>query len=111
MSPRSLPRRFPKTGKSIARGWPPSWRRGWWTGSNWPSNATGTVPVYGLIVAKSGIKFKEGPDGGSHGQSSKSNNTHYAGAPVTMDTFAEFLTRRMDLPVLDMTGLKGFYDL
>ncbi len=28
-----------------------------------------------------------------------------------MSRFAEFLARRMDLPVLDMTGLTGVYDL
>jgi len=28
-----------------------------------------------------------------------------------MDFLAEFPARRMDLPVVDMTGLKGFYDL
>ena len=28
-----------------------------------------------------------------------------------MSTLAEFLSRRMDLPVLDQTGLPGFYDL
>jgi uncharacterized protein (TIGR03435 family) len=28
-----------------------------------------------------------------------------------MAAFADFLARQMDLPVLDMTGLNGFYDL
>ena len=65
--------------------------------------------VYGLVVAKSGIKFKEAEDTGSH--NSNSNNNHYSGKAVTMDTFANFLSRRQDLPVIDMTGLKGFYDL
>jgi uncharacterized protein (TIGR03435 family) len=68
-----------------------------------------TFLVYGLVVAKKGIKFKEVPDGGSH--NSNSDNNHYTGASITMNRFAEFLARRMDLPVLDMTGLKGFYDL
>jgi len=67
------------------------------------------MPVYGLVVAKSGIKFKEVPDGDSH--NSDSDNTHYTGTCVDMGSFATFLARRMDLPVLDMTGLKGFYDL
>lgn len=67
-----------------------------------------TFPVYGLTVGKSGIKFQEVPEGGSHSQS---HNNHYEGTCVTMATFAEFLARRMDLPVLDMTGLKGFYNL
>jgi len=67
-----------------------------------------TFSVYGLIVGKRGIKFKEVPDAGSH---SNSNNGHYVGTSVTMAAFAEFLARRVDLPVLDMTGLKGSYDL
>jgi uncharacterized protein (TIGR03435 family) len=70
---------------------------------------TKTFSVYGLIIGKSGIKFKEVPDSDSHNQSS--NNTHYKGTCVTMGAFAEFLARRTDQPVLDMTGLKGFYDL
>ena len=64
--------------------------------------------VYGLTVGKNGIKFKEVPDTGSH---SNSDNNHYQGRSVSMAIFAEFLSRRMDLPVLDMTGLKGCHDL
>ena len=65
--------------------------------------------VYGLTVGKSGIRFQEVPDGDSHNQNS--DNNHYTGECVSMDSFAAFLARRMDLPVLDMTGLKGFYNL
>ncbi len=64
--------------------------------------------VYGLVVGRKGIKFKAVADTGS---SSKSNNTHYTGRGVSMSQFAEFLGRRMDLPVLDMTGLQGVYEL
>jgi len=67
-----------------------------------------TMPVYGLVVGKSGIKFKESPDGGSR---SHSTRNHYEGTPVDMHTFADFLGRRMDLPVVDMTGLQGSYTL
>jgi uncharacterized protein (TIGR03435 family) len=74
---------------------------------------TKMLSVYGLTVAKGGIKFKEVPDSDSHNEDS--NNTHYVGTSVSMDAFAEFLARRsdlpQDLPVLDMTGLKGFYNL
>ncbi len=72
-----------------------------------------TFSVFGLVVGKSGIKFKEVPDSGSH--SLNSNKTHYIGTCVSMDAFAEFLSRQKDLPsdlpVLNMTGLKGFYNL
>jgi len=71
------------------------------------------LSVYELTVAKGGIKFKEVPDSDSHNEDS--NNTHYLGTCVSMEAFAEFLALRrdlpQDLPVLDMTGLKGFYNL
>src|SRR6185295_11420797 len=68
-----------------------------------------TLPVYALVMGKNGIKFKEVPDGESH--NSRSSNNHYEGTCVNMVGFASFLAGRMDLPVLDMTGLKGWYDL
>ena len=77
-----------------------------------------TRPVYALILGKNGIKFKEAPDSdcGSHGRTS--SDIHFTGTCISMDAFAEFLARRaqrrdlpVDLPVLDMTGLKGFYNL
>jgi uncharacterized protein (TIGR03435 family) len=72
-----------------------------------------TFSVYGLTVGKSGIKFNEVPDTGSHNQNT--TNTHYTGTCVSMELFADFLARQkdlpVDLPVLDMTGLTGCYDL
>jgi uncharacterized protein (TIGR03435 family) len=68
-----------------------------------------TFPVYGLVVMKSGIKFKEVPDSNSH--SSNSRNTHYEGTCINMVGFADFLGRKMEQAVLDMTGLTAFYDL
>jgi uncharacterized protein (TIGR03435 family) len=64
------------------------------------------MAVYGLVVDKKGIKFPEVPDTGSN---SNSNNNHYEGSGVSMATFATVLSRRMDLPVIDMTGLKAVY--
>jgi uncharacterized protein (TIGR03435 family) len=69
---------------------------------------TKSFAVYGLFVGKNGIKFKEVPNTGSQ---SKSKNNHYSGGSVSMAGFAGFLSGRMDLPVVDMTGLKGAYDL
>jgi uncharacterized protein (TIGR03435 family) len=75
-------------------------------------------PVYGLVVGKSGIKFKEAPGSecSSHGRNI--NGAHFIGTCVSMDAFTEFLTRPAerrdlpeDLPVLDMTGLTGWYNL
>lgn len=67
-----------------------------------------TFDVYGLVVGKKGIKFQEVPENGS---SSNSDGGVYVGKSLTMNRFAEFLSHRMDLPVVDLTGLKGFYDL
>jgi uncharacterized protein (TIGR03435 family) len=61
------------------------------------------------MVGKSGVKFKEAEQTGNH--SSNSNNNHYKGTSITMSRFAEFLSRRMDMPVVDMTGLPGYFDL
>lgn len=67
-----------------------------------------TFTVYGLIAAKGGVKFKQVPDGPGR---SDSRNGHYEGVAVTMPRFAEFLSRRSDLPVVDMTGLTKSYTL
>jgi uncharacterized protein (TIGR03435 family) len=64
--------------------------------------------VYGLVVAKSGIKMKAVPDTGNHRQNS--DNNHLTASCVSMSAFADFLARREELPVLDMTELKGCYD-
>ena len=67
-----------------------------------------TLGVYALVVNKGGIKFKEVPSGRS---SSNNHNTHYTGSAVSMETFAAFLSGQMDLPVINMTDLTGYYDL
>jgi uncharacterized protein (TIGR03435 family) len=65
-----------------------------------------TLAVYALVVAKSGLKISEVKEGSSD---SSSHSNQYAGTSVTMSRFAQFLSRRADLPVVDMTGLKGSY--
>ena len=70
-------------------------------------NSQKTLAVYGLVVAKSGLKISEVPEG--DGSASNSSNGHYSGTRVTMSRFAQFLSRRADLPVVDITGLKGAY--
>jgi uncharacterized protein (TIGR03435 family) len=67
-----------------------------------------TLAVYALAVGKSGIRFQSVPKGAS---SSNSHNNHYTGTSISMDRFASFLSTRLDLPVIDQTGLQGFYDL
>ena len=68
-----------------------------------------TMGVYALVVGKNGIKFKDAPPGGPSGSST--NNTHFTGTGVSMDTFAEVLSHNTEIPVVDFTGLKGVYDL
>lgn len=67
------------------------------------------MSVYGLVVGKNGIRFKQAPDGDSHNQNS--SNNHYKATSTDMASLAAFLSRRMDQPVLDMTGLSGFFDM
>ncbi len=69
-------------------------------------NTGKALAVYGLVVAKSGLKISEVKESGS---SSNSRPNQYSGTSVTMSRFAQFLSRVADLPVVDMTGLKGFY--
>jgi uncharacterized protein (TIGR03435 family) len=73
-------------------------------------------PVYGLFVTKSGIKFKEAAASDCASHRGNSSGTHFVGTCVSMGAFAEFLAKRgrdlpVDLPVLDLTGLQGFYNL
>ena len=71
---------------------------------------TKELPVYNLVVAKGGPKFK--PSETSSGITSNSNRTTWhVTAKVTMLRFAEFLTDEAGRPVVDKTGLAGSYDL
>jgi uncharacterized protein (TIGR03435 family) len=93
-------------------------------------------PVYGLVVAKSGLKMKESPEdpadpqGGRRGDVNVNVtggrggvNINYGGGSyfsfadnklegrkLPMPRFADTLARFMDRPVVDMTELKGNYD-
>lgn len=69
--------------------------------------------VLNLVVGKRGVKLTEVTGDGSHSQNSNSSNgsIHYEGTSVAMSAFAEFLSRRLNVPVLDDTGLEGFYNL
>jgi len=67
-----------------------------------------SMPVYGLVVGKKGLKGEELT---CNCCNSNSNNTHYWSTCTTMDGFAEFLSGRMDAPVLDMTGLSASYKI
>ena len=70
------------------------------------------MPVYALVVGKAGPKFKESaPDarGGTVGSVSLTTVTStFTKSP--MDTLVRVLSGAADRPVLNRTGLTGFYD-
>jgi len=92
-------------------------------------------PVYGLVVGKGGLKIKESPepDGGSApsaavevtasggpgsttvnlpgGSYYTMGNNRFEAKRMTMAVLADTLARYLDRPVVDMTELKGNYDL
>jgi uncharacterized protein (TIGR03435 family) len=64
------------------------------------------MPVYALVVGKGGSKLQEvefarGSTSASHGK--------LVATTIPIRNFTEFLSRQTGRPVLDMTGLKGFY--
>ncbi|MDR3698072.1 MAG: TIGR03435 family protein [Candidatus Sulfopaludibacter sp.] len=70
---------------------------------------TKVFPVYGLLVAKGGLKVKEVEDTGNHDNRGKRGQ--FIGLQCSMARFAEQMGRNMDRPVLDMTGRKGVFNL
>jgi uncharacterized protein (TIGR03435 family) len=96
---------------------------------------TREVPVYGLVIGKSGLNMKESPldqAGNGHENSVRSGtsvssgaggtttydnggyftegNNRLEGKKLRVDLIAGLLSRFSDRPVVDMTGLKGNYD-
>ena len=70
---------------------------------------TKELPVYALVVGKNGPKLK--PAESATGISSNSNRVRWhISAQTSMLKFAEFLSFRLDRPVLDATGLSGAFE-
>jgi uncharacterized protein (TIGR03435 family) len=69
---------------------------------------TKDLPVYALTVGKGAPKIKEAVADGQPPLSGSANGVAFHNQPISRFTF--LLTRRMDRPVLDLTGLKGLYD-
>jgi len=74
-----------------------------------------TVPVYALVIAKSGLKMKPspppGPEGHPNGWDITQTNGHMHGHDVPMDALLYMLTKvNLDRQVVDRTGLKDRYD-
>ena len=72
---------------------------------------TRQLPCFSLVVTKDGFKVKEV----EAGSSSINSTSHLEGGELearkaNMEDFAEWLSREVERPVLDTTGLKGSYD-
>jgi uncharacterized protein (TIGR03435 family) len=71
---------------------------------------TKEMQVYRLVVAKGGAKLEKADQAdGISGRSTKT--TERVTARVTPATFAEYLSQRLDRPVVDQTGLAGVYKI
>jgi uncharacterized protein (TIGR03435 family) len=77
---------------------------------------TRTLPVYELVVDKSGVKFKESPPsaaGGRSGISMRSGSAHsneLTAISSRIAGFANVLSDNLHRAVIDKTGLTGKYD-
>jgi uncharacterized protein (TIGR03435 family) len=70
---------------------------------------TKVLPAYALVVAKGGFKLKEvQPDGGT---STSSGRGKLTAGKISMEQLATTLSGMMDRPVVDMTGIKGVFNL
>jgi uncharacterized protein (TIGR03435 family) len=68
------------------------------------------IAVYVLEVAKNGPKLEKVTDSATSATTNSSRGSIDAQA-ITMTRFAEVLSRQMDLPVVDKTGLDGSFNL
>jgi uncharacterized protein (TIGR03435 family) len=69
---------------------------------------TKTLPVYNLVAAKSGFKLTAVEANGQ--QSMSSSNRKLTSKGVDMPALAVFLSRTMERPVQDATGISGVFD-
>jgi uncharacterized protein (TIGR03435 family) len=69
---------------------------------------TKELSVYALVPGKGAPKVKEARADEQTGISGGATGANFQHQPISRFTF--MLTRRMDRPVLDLTGLAGFYD-
>jgi uncharacterized protein (TIGR03435 family) len=75
-----------------------------------PSPPTGQIRG-GLSVNSSGQLSSVAPGGNSQVTPGPNGNLHVESKQITMARFADFINRYCELPVVDMTGLSGYYDL
>jgi uncharacterized protein (TIGR03435 family) len=71
---------------------------------------TKLMPAYVLVAAKGGPKLKETTDDGA-GTNINSNSGKMSAERISMALFARNLAGTLGSPVVDMTGLKGVFNL
>lgn len=69
---------------------------------------TRPIQAYGLEVAKNGPKLEKAPDAES---TTRNGRGLIDARTISMTRFAEVLSRQMDAPVVDRTGLEGAFNL
>jgi uncharacterized protein (TIGR03435 family) len=69
---------------------------------------TRTLPAFVLEVGKNGPKLERAENGES---TTRNSRGRIEAKSITMDRFAEVLSRQMDLPVVNRTGLEGVFNL
>ena len=76
-------------------------------------NEQKTLPIYALVVGKSGPKLKETTDPSRAGQVNMQMGAkgRQISAKFDMDAFVGMLSRMLDRPVVDATELKGTYEI
>ena len=72
-----------------------------------------TLPVYDLVIAKSGSKLTPSPPDlpKSRGTGVNSHNNEVDAHDIQMSAFADFLTHQVERTVIDKTNLTGKFDL
>ncbi len=72
---------------------------------------TKDLPVYALVIAKGGSKLKESsPEEAALGMMRMKGKGEIDSTGASIDSLPMFLTRELDRPVFDKTGLTGKYD-
>ncbi|HEY2018832.1 MAG TPA: M56 family metallopeptidase [Bryobacteraceae bacterium] len=68
---------------------------------------TRVMQVYAMEAAKSGLKLKESKE---PGLSTRSTPGHVTATGATLADLAAYLSRHLDHPVVNVTGIQGLYD-
>jgi Protein of unknown function (DUF3738). len=71
------------------------------------------LPVYALVVGKNGPKLQKAEEGGAGGDrpTMMMRPGRMEAKRMSMSGFVDMLSNLVDRPVIDMTGLAGFYDV